>query len=214
MIWIPETVRSESSLKAYIKDYLLRKGLLDVAVGADCVEDLSHSLSEYLEHTSDRAGFFVEDGNLLVLASQALRSVGERRAATRMLMLGSGFARPVSWLVTEQDAGWTLDLSRIAQEAHGGLEIVFFRCLHAALEALAEAWAVDGNRGVLVLQGVEQAGAAVLGHPVSSRPVQAFVADVEAACRARLRLLAERHGWSGTPQLLTGTLGRKAGNRR
>jgi len=202
VIWIPETVRSESSLAAYIKDYLVRSGLMEGNITADCVEALSQALSVYLESTSDRAGFFVEDGNLLVLASRALRSVGERSAATRMLMLGSGFARPVSWSLAANGEGWTLDVARIAQQEHGGLEIIFFRCLHAALEALAETWGKDGHAAVLVLQGAEQAGAAVLGQPVSSRPVQAFVAEVEAACREKLDQLARQYGWQTPPRLL------------
>jgi len=215
VIWIPETVRSASALAAYINDYLLRQGVLDASVDVDCVEALSHSLSVYLESNADRAAIFVEDGNLLLLASQALRSVGQHRASRRMLMLGSGFARPVSWAVTSEGAGWTLDVARIDPSAHGGLEILFFRCLHAALEALVESWdPAEAAVGVVVLRGAEQAGAAVLGQPVRSRPVQAFVAEVQAACRARLELLARRHGWASPPQLFTSNLVDKPRSRR
>lgn len=202
MIWIPETVRSSSSLAAYIKDYLLRNGLGDIA--PHCIDEMSHAISVYLEDSSDRAGFFVADGQLLVLASQALQSVGERKAATRMLMLGSGFARPVSWLVTEQDAGWTLDVARISTDASGGLEMVFFRCLHAALEALAESWHAHGGQVVVVLRGAEEAGAKLLGRPASARQVQAFVVEVEASCREKLQFLSDQYGWGAVPTLLKG----------
>jgi hypothetical protein len=205
VIWIPETVRSPSTLSAYIKDYLLRQGLLSGSVDAHCIDDLSHALSAYLEASSDRAGFFVEDGNLLVLASRALQSVGQGKAATRMLMLGSGFARPVSWLVTEQDAGWTIDVARISEEAAGGLEIVFFRCLNAAIEALAETWHAHGGQVVVVLQGATEAGSVLLGRPAHARQVQAFVKEVDVACRDKLAQLARQYGWKEPPQLFKGS---------
>lgn len=202
MIWIPETVRESTSLSAYIKDYLVRMGVLASEIDPHSVDELSHALSAYLELATDRTGFFVEDGNLLLLASQALESVGERKAATRMLMLGSGFARPVSWLVTQQDAGWKLDVSKIAEDLHSRLEMVFFRCLHAALEALAEEWNRHAGKVVVVLQGAEEAGASLLGRPVTSRQVQVFVAEVEAACRDKLQHLANQHGWNAVPELM------------
>ncbi len=202
MIWIPSSVRESASLSAYIKDYLLRMGVLAREIDPHSVDALSEALSAYLAQTSDRAGFFVEDGNLLLLASKALHSVGAHKAATRMLMLGSGFARPVSWLVTEHDAGWTLDVSRISGDVSGGLEIMFFHCLHAALEALAEQWDLAGGRVSVVLRGTEAAGVGLLGRPATSRPVLRFVEEVESACREKLKQLTHQYGWDDTPRLL------------
>ncbi len=202
MIWIPESVREGSSLSSYIKDYLVRMGLLASEIDPLSVDALSASLSDYIELSSDRAGFFVEDGNLLLLASQALQSVGEHKAATRMLMLGIGFARPVSWLVTEQESGWTLDVSRITTDSTGGLEIIFFHCLHAALEALAEEWNRYDGEVVLVLRGAGEAGAALLQRPVTSDQVAAFVEEVLMVCRGKLEQLAHQYGWKSTPRLL------------
>ena len=202
MIWIPDTVRQSSSLSAYIKDYLVRMGVLSSEIDPHNVDALSEALSVYLETSSDRAGFFVEDGNLLLLASKALQSVGEKKAAHRMLMLGSGFARPVSWLVTEQDTGWTLDVSRITLAESSGLEMVFFRCLHAALEAMAEEWDRFDGDVILVLRGADQAGAALLGRTATSRQVIQFVYEVEDACQAKLSQLGQQYGWSNTPGLL------------
>ncbi len=202
MIWIPDSVRESTSLSAYIKDYLLRMG---VRISPHSVDALSESLSAYLEQSSDRAGFFVEDGKLLLLASKALQSVGERKAATRMLLLGSGFARPVSWVVTAHDAGWTLDVSRMTQDHVVGLEMAFFSCLHAALEALAEEWNQANGQVTVVLRGAEEAGRALLGCPVASRRVQAFVDEVELACRQKVAQLAAQYGWQAVPRLLRAT---------
>ena len=202
MIWIPETVRESESLAAYIKDYLLRMGVLSSEIDPHSVDALSHSLSMYLESSTDRAGFFVEDGNLLLLAAQALQSVGAHKAATRMLMLGNGFARPVAWLVTQQDAGWTLDVSRMTDATQAGLEIVFFRCLHAALDAMAEEWNRQQGAITVILQGAEEAGSALLGRDAGSRQVQAFVDEVEKLCRAQLQQLALSYQWGAAPRLL------------
>ncbi len=202
MIWIPETALESASLAAYIKDYLLRMGVSASDIDPHCVDQLSHALSDYIELSSDRAGFFVEDGNLLLLASRALQSVGEDRAATRMLMLGSGFAQPVKWLATTEDAAWKLDVSRISDGAQAGLEILFFRCLHAAVEALAEEWKSYSGEIALVLQGVEEAGTALIGRPANTRQVRAFVEEVEMVTHAKLKQLSARYEWTHTPRLL------------
>lgn len=202
MIWIPETVQSESALCSYISSYLLEQGILGGDIDAHCVEALSHAMAEYLELSSDRAGFFVEDGNLLLLASQALRAVGQSEAATKVLMLGRGFVRPVSCLVTTSEKGWTLDVARIAREGSGLLEITFFRCLHATIEMIAQEWIAYQGNVVLKLQGCEAAGAIVLNRSARSREVLAFADEIMQAAKERIASLADAYNWSEIPQVI------------
>ena len=174
MIWNPDTV-SEETPSAVVAHVAAEIEALCGPDGVDksvCLHELAKAVEHYVqEHT---AGPCVDSQYLILLASQALSSIGSERAARRLYLLGSGMVRPSEWEVTGDQALWILDLKQLTVRDHASLELLLFNGLRIILESICDVWDETRGRGALGLRHVCSAAAVLM--PRSSSSCRAKVA--------------------------------------
>ncbi|TFH17529.1 MAG: hypothetical protein E4H02_02655 [Lentisphaerales bacterium] len=152
--------------------------------------------------------FSVEDGQLSVMASRALRGLGRHDLAWRVLLFGNGVARKSESLFAGGGRMWVLDMKKLRFPKTGGLEMALFVCVSSVLNCLADAWDVSGGSGALGLKHVEESEALALGSRVKRRETQRLAREVVAFCSRKLELLQVVRNWTSVPSLMI--LGRGA----
>ncbi|MBM4142958.1 MAG: hypothetical protein FJ225_05105 [Lentisphaerae bacterium] len=166
----------------------------DTVDGA-AVEDLARAVAHYVVREAGA-------GNLAALTSRALAGLGERQAARRVLLMGTGMARPAEWDVTGGGAMWILDLRRILLREDAALELFFFTALGAVVDSLAECWDRAGGRGALGLRHVCGAATRLLGRARGDAAVARLADETIGLCRARLARAGRARGWKDTPLVM------------
>jgi hypothetical protein len=168
--------------------------------GGDFLDDLARAVAAFVAGGGARGT--PDESSVAVLASRALASVGEGAAARKLLLFGTGLARPAEWDVTGGGAMWVLDLRRAAIRSDSALELALFPALAAAVESLAEVWDGTRGRGVLGLRHVCGSAGRLLGPDAKSARVAALAGDILKLCAAKLEQAKRRRGWRETPLVM------------
>jgi hypothetical protein len=136
-----------------------------------------------------------------MLSSRALTSIGEHRAAQRVLVHGTGLVRPAQWEVTGGDAMWVLDLKQITVLSDTCLELVLFQSLNLIVETLADVWNETAGRGVLGLRHVSSAASRLLGRE-DGKQLEEMAREIRGVCEDKLAKIAGERGWDDTPSIM------------
>ena len=202
MIWDPsrEETPRRSALVAQLAAELSAVCGRDLSLSEMDSEELARAVEHFLEE--DVGDEVVDPESLVLLAAQALQSLGKDQAARRFLVFGAGFVRPAEWEVTTGESMWVLDLKQISVLDHAPIELLFFSGLTLILEALADVWDGTQGRGVLGLRHVCSAVCCLLADPVKGRRSQALVDEVMQVCGRKLASLASARGWQECPRVL------------
>lgn len=203
MIWNPEqTGDARSGAAEAIADDL----------SALCGQVLEGDEHKLMEVAAAVDAVLAEQGpvaghSVAALASQALYSIGEPRAARRLELLDSGVIRPAEWSVAGGSTMWVLDVRRLVQREQPVLEMQMFTCLDVVLDCIADVWDDAGGRGLL---GLLLADAPVPGRvrgrgrtgEVGTLPRPRWSAELRTACVARLSAIGASRGWQARPDVL------------
>ena len=168
-------------------------------IGPETVDEMARAVECFVEL---ERGATVDSQYLIMLASHALASLGEDKAARKLLTFGTGMARPAEWEISGEGTMWVLDLKQLTVWDGAPLELVFFRCLHRIIDAMAGAWDNSGGVGVLGLRHVCAAAAGLLGEGANKKRISALVEEVSGLCSERLVAAGRERGWSDVPQVV------------
>lgn len=167
--------------------------------GSD-VEEIARAVEHFVDvQNIDGA---VDANYLIMLASQALQSLGEDRAARRLLLFGTGLVRPAEWVVTGNAAMWVLDLRQITVRDDAPLELVLFNSLTMILDSVAELWDATEGSGVLGLRHVTQSAQALVGDQGKKGHVSALAQEIKDVCARKLAHLGEERCWTSAPHVM------------
>jgi len=204
VIWIPQ--HRDADRQAALIAHLTGT-IADCAgeggICADPVEaaELASAVAAYLEQeTGSVEG--VDSGYLVLLAVQAMSSVGEPETARRLLVFGSGLVHPAEWDVTGGGDVWTLDLRRVMFAGDAPVELIFFNTLAMIVESLAEVWDATGGDGVLGLRHVYDSAVALLGEDRPAQAIRSIAREIRDTCRARLERAQRERGWDTVPTVM------------
>lgn len=167
--------------------------------GAHNIQELAAAVDDFLRQ---QPGEWVETNHLIVMASQALAALGEKQAARRLLVLGTGLVRPSEWVVTGEASAWVLDLRQMTARVDAQLELVFFAALDAVLESAGDLWDGTGGRGTLGLRHVCATAQALLGAERPGKNSAALADEIVAACRGKLAGIGAARRWTHVPQVM------------
>jgi len=244
MIWNPPAAdeRTAQALTAYIADEIEPTGTAKRAMDAACRHELAEAITAFIRRqhpafaASSPAGTALQDGGLpteylLLLIGRALWSVGEEKAARRLLEIqGRALNLPatfveavwapdvsmIHWHIllstravrTSSLSGalngtlWVLDLERMILPAPTSLELLALNVVRTVIDRVASLWDHCQGRGLLGLRHVNTVAAGMLGCPRHSAKSMALAADIrEQVCR-RLLALKTARGWDETPQVI------------
>lgn len=202
MIWNPEQVGPAGADDAAIGDIVAElQGLCGGAMGAatDNLYDVAAAVEQALEDGSQEKGLGPQA--LIGLASQALLSIGETKAARRLSLLGAGVVRPAAWEVTGEETVWVVDLAPLALSRDCQLEMQLFGSLDAILECMADVWDESDGHGILGLMHLQATQSGMGRRAVCG--MDELAAEIRTACVLRLGAIAERRGWSERPEVMT-----------
>ena len=172
----------------------------DLYVDDVSLAEMARAVEQFLESCCN--GSVVDSKYVLMLASQALSSIGHTHAARRLLLFGTGLMRPSEWEVTGERAVWALDLKEITVSDDAPLELLFFGSLVIILESIADVWDETRGRGVLGLRHVCMAASALLGESGSRREVSTLSDEIKETCRRKLTQIKEQRCWEMSPEVL------------
>lgn len=164
------------------------------------VEEVALAVECFLEQEHDCN--VASSDHLVMLTSQALRSIGHGAAARRLLVFGTGLVRPAEWEVSAGDRMWVLDLKQITVRSGASLELIFFGSLNMILESVAEIWDETRGRGVLGLRHVFPTLADLLGGNANRLDVMAMSEELRATCTGRLEQMGARRRWEDIPRII------------
>lgn len=201
MIWDPES-KSEpetTAVAAYVTAQIAEWCGPDCCEHTENVEELARAIECYLQQRPYDE--IVGSRQVLGMASRALASIGECRAARKLFIYGTGMAAPSEWLVSYGDSVLVLDLKQVTLCDDSKLELAFFANLDAALESVADFWDETDGRGFLGLRHVCATARSLLGC-VGNNKLRLLVEEIKEACRARLGQLADEHDWDYVPYVI------------
>lgn len=161
------------------------------------LQHVAEAVEVYLQDTNKSV---VESDDLVLLASRALKSLGETDSARRLFLYGSGLVRPSEWAVTAGREMWVLDLQQMTFKSDALIELVFFNSLRTVLKATADIWDASSGEGVLGLQNVCSAAATLMGS--DTRSADMLTAEITDVCTRSLTRLAEERAWTHIPDVL------------
>jgi hypothetical protein len=203
VIWIPNDSLQDGDvppLAAHVRDVIAENCAGMPNLDDLQIQELAQAVATYVSDSSG-SGMYVDSGYLVMLASRALFSIGERKAAHRVLVFGTGLVHPSEWSFYGGKSIWTLDLGRMTVRDGATLELVFFNSLNIILDCVAEAWDPTDGQGALGLRHAGTAAAEILRHGRGRKQV-AFTEEIADACRAKLKQIGRLRRWSSTPELL------------
>jgi len=202
LIWIPnsEDLAPGRSVVSHIESVIAENCGDVLALDDGQSSELAKAVASFLEEYQD-SGSYVDSGYLVMLASRALTSLGERRAAHRLLVFGSGLVHPSEWEVTGGEEVWTLDLRQITVRNDAALELIFFAGLNIVLAAIADVWDPSDGRGILGLRHVCGTASALLG---GGKPgaVSALADEIRIVCEAKLSQVHGERRWRHVPKVM------------
>lgn len=164
------------------------------------IHDIAHAVASFLDDSGNSHS--VDSSYLVMLASRALSSIGEKEAAHRVFLFGTGMVKPAQWEVSGSEAMWVLDLREMTVLADADLEIVFFNSLAMILESMASFWDETGGNGVLGLRHVSSAVAALLGGFESKNQMQELTSEIKDMCISKLESVSRERSWESIPLVM------------
>ena len=202
MIWIPNNDERErgTSVVSHIERVIAENCGDELLLDDGQTTELASAVAAFLERHQD-SGSYVDSGYLVMLASRALATLGEKQAAHRLLVFGSGLVHPSEWEVTGGDDVWTLDLRQITVRDDSALELVFFGSLNIVLGSIADVWERSQGRGVLGLRHVCSAASALLGG-ADFGSVAALATEINKACESKLGQIHTERSWQHVPAVM------------
>lgn len=144
----------------------------------------------------------VSSDALVMLASKALRSLGEIIAARRLLLFATGMVRPSEWLVSGTRNIWVLDLKGMMLRDDSSLELVFFECLKVVINSLADVWDDSMGEGVLGLKHICGVASNLLGGEDDGRKVALLANEIKGQCSTLLEQIGTARGWVNHPVVM------------
>jgi len=184
-----------------IKRTIEENGIADHDLEPGQAEELAAAVSAFLEE-HELTDSFIDAGYLVMLASKAMSSIGQERAALRLVVFGSGMVRPSEWEVTGGSEVWTLDLKQMTVADATSLELVVFNTLNIVLDAITDVWDASGGKGVLGLRHVCDTAAALLGVSRNSKSVADLSNEIVRVCGLKLEQAGRLRGWETFPQVM------------
>jgi hypothetical protein len=162
------------------------------------VEEVARTVALFLEGVP-RSGAAVRAA---LLSARAFAALGAPSVARRLLLHGTGLARPDRWSAAGAAVLWTIDVSRLEGAAGAPLELALFRALDAALAGLAELWDRPSGAGALGLRRAGRAAGRLLSVSSRSRAARGLASEMRGRCAARLADIARGRGWHAVPAVL------------
>ncbi len=144
----------------------------------------------------------VDAGYLVMLASQALKSIGQENAGRRLYIFGSGMVKPAEWVITGEHQLWILDLKQITLGDRAPLELLFFNSLVMILDAMADVWDDSAGSGGLGLRHVCRSIEGLLDIGRRSRRARMLSDEIIDICRIKLDKLKSERGWERAPDVI------------
>lgn len=202
MIWIPNSdeLANSTSIVSHIESVIEENCGDTLHLDEMQAADLAVAVASYLDENYD-SGAYVDSGYLVMLASRALSSVGEKQAAHRLLVFGFGLVQPSEWEVTGGQDVWTLDLRQMSVRESATLELVFFNSLNIVLASIADVWEQTHGHGFLGLRHVCET-ASVLLCGGTKKNVAALSSEIKHACEAKLKQLKVERDWEYVPSVM------------
>lgn len=167
------------------------------------IEALADALNRVL---SERRELPASPYRVVELSARTLGDLGAGDLARHLLVFGSGLVSPSVWEASGGDRIWVLDLRRLAVDSGVQIELALFRCLDAAIAAMADVWDASAGQGRLGLRHVGVTAERLLGdagRPQDRRSRAAFTRELLHHSRARLDALSSQRHWSHTPEVLS-----------
>jgi hypothetical protein len=202
MIWDPTIIAGEqkSVIASYIMDELGEVCGRDLVVNPSNVEELARAIESFLKHNGNPS--VIDSKYLVMLASRALSSIGEKQAAQRLLLFGTGLIKPAEWEITSGKSMWVLDLKQMTVKNDVFLELIFLNSLHIILESIADIWDESDGHGVLGLRNVCCVGSSLLGAPGKTRKLSSLAGEIKRLCDRKLEQIGDARGWSEFPHVM------------
>ena len=201
MIWNP--LEREDDPESAVAEYLAAEvaGACngESGVSAANLQELARAI-EFLAGQNPGDGG-MESSHVLLLASQALTSLGEGTVARRLVVFGSGLVRASVWEAARSRNMWVLDLKRMMVREDAWLEMIFFGSLSVVLESLADVWDESKGRGTLGLRHVCAAASGMLGKG-GKKQVAGLAGEILDWCGGRLKQIGGARGWTEIPEVL------------
>ena len=201
MIWDPNATcaNCDPEVVSYITAEVLALCGEELQGDAQKVEELARAVNDYLGQDPNRS--CVSSRHLLLLASRALSSIGEKKAACKLFIFGSGMAGPSEWQINSGQCMLMLDLKQMTLRDDDTLELTFFSALHVALDSVGEFWDESNGRGILGLRHICGTARALLGHDDPKKSAE-LAEEIKASCRAKLEQIRDERGWGAYPLIM------------
>lgn len=164
------------------------------------LEELGKAVAHFVQEHVDEAA--VDSQYLVLLASQALSSLGRERAARRLYLMGSGMVRVSEWEVTGDRTMWILDLRQLTVRDGASIELIFFNGLRLILEAIADAWDSTRGEGILGLRHVCAAASVMLGSAAGKKEIAVLCEEIRTVCGRKLQQLKAERNWDESPDVM------------
>lgn len=200
MIWDPHRQEpdGQSAMVSHITAEIEAAGGVDIMADPSHMDQLAHAVETFLKDNNASA---VESRYLVFLASRALASLGEERAARRVLLFGSGLVRPAEWEISTGQEMLVLDLRQVTLRGDACVELVFFNALSVVLESIADLWDPTAGGGVLGLKNVCRVAADLLGHD-GKKQVEAVATDIRIHAGRKLEQVGTQRNWTDVPRVI------------
>ena len=200
MIWNAQGLEPGASARvvAYVADAIHGICGRQVLVESADLDEVAGAVSKFVEESGRTA---VDARYLMVLAARALAAVGQKAAARRVYVFGSGLVSPSEWEVTRGQAMWVLDLRQMATEGAWAHEMLLLVSLHVVLDGIADVWDESQGRGALGLRHICSAATVLAGRGGRGKR-EAAAAEIRDWCASKLFDVAQRRGWREFPSVL------------
>ncbi|MDP6524128.1 MAG: hypothetical protein QGI24_09245 [Kiritimatiellia bacterium] len=192
--------QEDSALVSHISEQVAEICGHEHLIQSGNIYDIAHAVASFIDDSDHSHS--VDSSYLVMLASQALSSIGEGEAAHRVYLFGTGMVRPAQWEVSGSEAMWVLDLREMTVLADADLEIVFFNSLAMILDSIAAVWDETGGNGVLGLRHVSSAVAALLGGFESKNQMQDLTSEIKDMCTCKLESVSQDRNWESVPLVM------------
>ena len=202
MIWDPTITTSgqNSVIASYIMDELGEVCGRDLVVNPANIEEMACAIESFLKNNGNPTA--VDSKYLVMLASRALSSIGEKQAAQRLLLFGTGLIKPAEWEITNGESMWVLDLKQITVKNDVFLELIFLNSLHIILESIADVWDESDGRGTLGLRNICCVASSLLGASGKTKKMSSLAGEIKRLCDRKLEQIGDERGWSEFPQVM------------
>lgn len=189
---------ARSQMVSHITGEVLSVCQDSMGIDAGDVQEVAMAIECFLEEQPHAS--CVESDSLVMLASRALSSLGEDKAARKLLLFGTGMIKPSEWEVRRGGETWILDLKQLTVRNDAPLEMVLFAGLNAILESIADVWDASSGEGTLGLRHVCSVATELLGS--GARGQEAMVAELMNTCRAKFNQLKVERNWNAVPDVM------------